>query len=70
MHMLRSHPHSLHRVDETNVKREESLNEKKAHLDMQNIMEQHYKAKVTLQAHLHYICTHGITTGCCMAREG
>ncbi|KAK9916218.1 hypothetical protein WJX75_000162 [Coccomyxa subellipsoidea] len=33
-------------VDFNHAKREETLNEKKAHLDMQNIMEQHHKAKV------------------------
>lgn len=43
------HAHALHRVDFNHAKREETLNEKKAHLDMQNIMEQHHKAKVTHQ---------------------
>lgn len=34
------------RVDENNVRREEAFNEKKGLLDMQIVMEEHYKAKV------------------------
>lgn len=36
------------RVDENNVRREEAFNEKKGLLDMQIVMEEHYKAKVGL----------------------
>jgi hypothetical protein len=36
-------------VDYNEAKREESLQEKQAHLDIQNVIEQHYNAKVGTQ---------------------